>query len=211
LVKLAMSSKYLKTVPLPHQLETVGTVLSTKYIGDMSEMGTGKSLSFLAAFCEILEKDPFAVALVVCPPYLVNNWLAEVAKHTTLKASPHFKEPALDAHIHIIPYTQLAKVEKIFRMATIIGTDEGHYLKNLGAKRTMLFHNFFQQVPAGILRLHDRHPDQEPGPRGLQFPHALGRGSEPPEDHGQLQVLLHVLLPVHHRPGKPRSAPNSRA
>jgi SNF2 family DNA or RNA helicase len=147
LVKLAMSSKYLKTVPLPHQLETVGTVLSTKYIGDFSEMGTGKSLSFLAAFCEILEKDPFAVALVVCPPYLVNNWLAEVAKHTTLKASPHFKEPALDAHIHIIPYTQLAKVEKIFRMATIIGTDEGHYLKNLGAKRTMLFHNFFNKYP----------------------------------------------------------------
>jgi SNF2 family DNA or RNA helicase len=142
-----MSSNFLITSPLPHQLETAGFGIKQKYIGDFSEMGTGKSLSALILITEVLKENPFAVALITCPPHLVNNWLAEVKKHTTLKASPHFKEPDLDAHIHVVPYTQLDKCEKLFSMAHILISDEGHYLKNLDAKRTRNFHNFFYKYP----------------------------------------------------------------
>lgn len=180
-----MSSKFLKTNPLPHQLETAGLVLSKHFIGDFSEMGTGKSLSFLVAFCQILEANPFAVALVVCPPYLVNNWLAEVAKHTTLKASPHFKEPDLDAHIHIVPYTQLSKCEKFFRMATLIGTDEGHYLKNMDAKRTQFFHNFFSKFTPEYFIYMTGTPIKNRIPEVYSFLRLLGEGPNLPKitDH----------------------------
>lgn len=138
-----MFSSLLLTEPLPHQKETVAFWLKTKYIGDFSEMGTGKSLSTLATIAKIIEEDPFATAVITCPPYLVNNWVNEIKKHTIMTYSVSFLKPNLDANIHIVPYTQLDKAEKLFQMATIIATDEGHYLKNLDAKRTMKFHNFF--------------------------------------------------------------------
>lgn len=128
------------TIPLPHQGESISFTIKNKFIGDFSEMGTGKSLSALGVVCALKKK-----ALVVCPPHLVNNWIAEVRKHTELVLATWNNVPVLETEIAIIPYTQLNKCESLFRWADIIIADEAHYLKNMDAKRTMIFHTFFHK------------------------------------------------------------------
>jgi SNF2 family DNA or RNA helicase len=101
-------------------------------------MGTGKSLSALASIIRTKEK-----AVIVCPPFLVENWLNEIKKHTTLKGSPHFLKFDSKADIFIVPYTQLEKSEDVFKNTNFIVADESQYLKNLEAKRTQRFHHLF--------------------------------------------------------------------
>ena len=101
-------------------------------------MGTGKTLSVLAAVDCI--KLP---TVVVCPAFLVSNWMNEVDKHSDLVSSPHFLKWKDGADITIVPYSQIHKAEEIFKRAKIIVTDEQHYLKNLDAKRTQVFHSYF--------------------------------------------------------------------
>jgi len=127
----------LKTQLLPHQVQTVEFLLQKKCIGDFSTMGTGKSLSALASIARTGEK-----AVVVCPPYLVENWKNEVLKHTELSVSNHILRWS-KADITLVPYTQLDKAEDVFRNATFWIADESQYLKNLEAKRTMRFHSLF--------------------------------------------------------------------
>ena len=133
-----MVSSVLKTKLLPHQEQTVSLLLSKKCIGDWSTMGTGKSLSALASIISTKEK-----AVIVCPPFLVENWLNEISKHTTLKGSPHFLKYSPDSDIFVVPYTQLDKSEDIFKNVRFVVADESQYLKNLEAKRTQRFHSFF--------------------------------------------------------------------
>lgn len=128
----------LKTKLLPHQEQTLGLLLSKKCIGDWSTMGTGKSLSALAGICATNKK-----AAVVCPPFLVENWLNEISRHTTLRGSPHFLKYNPDSDIFVIPYTQLSKSDDIFRNIQFLVADESQYLKNLDAKRTQTFHALF--------------------------------------------------------------------
>ena len=128
----------LKTDLLPHQTKTVEFALKTKFYGDFSVMGTGKSLSALATISSLQKK-----AMIVAPPYLVNNWLHEIKKHTSLVGSPHFLKFDPKSDIIVVPYTQIAKAEDIFKNVEIIIADEGQYLKNLEAKRTKDFHELF--------------------------------------------------------------------
>ena len=132
----------LKSKLLPHQEETVSLLLAKKCIGDFSTMGTGKSLSALASIIRTGEK-----AVIVCPPFLTENWLNEISKHTTLKGSPHFLKYSPDPDIFVVPYTQLDKSEDIFRNTRFIVADESQYLKNLDAKRTQKFHSMFYKYP----------------------------------------------------------------
>lgn len=139
----------LKTIPLAHQNKTVEFALRHKFIGDFSQMGTGKSLSALATICRIKKR-----ALIVCPPYLVNNWLHEIHKHTDLVASPHFVKPNPADEVTVISYTQLDKCAELFKAAEVIVADEGHYLKNLHAKRTTKFHSLMlEHLPEYFLYL----------------------------------------------------------
>ena len=132
------SNPYLKSTPLSHQWGTASFILKHKYIGDFSEMGTGKSLSALTAFAEMKRQDPLAVMLVVCPPGLANNWRAEIGKHTIFSVADTFAID--DSDIYIVSYTKLDKAEALFRLATFVVADEAHYLKNMDAKRTRFFH-----------------------------------------------------------------------
>lgn len=125
---------------LPHQEEAVSFHIQKKFSANFSEMGTGKSLVALAVICELGKK-----AAIVCPPHLVNNWLNEVNKHTELVATPHFLKVKEDADVAIIPYSQIAKCEGVFKWADVIVADESHYLKNMNAKRTITFHAFFSK------------------------------------------------------------------
>jgi SNF2 family DNA or RNA helicase len=100
-------------------------------------MGTGKSLSAIASICATGKK-----AVVICPPFLVENWMNEIRKHSNLKASPHFlKWDGSD--VTIVPYTQLDKSEDVFKNCDFWVSDESQYLKNLQAKRTQRFHYLF--------------------------------------------------------------------
>lgn len=128
----------LKTTLLPHQNKTVEFAIKTKFYGDFSVMGSGKSLSALATICKLGKK-----AMIVAPPYLVNNWLHEIKTHTTLKGCPHYKSFDPKSDIHVVPYTKVGQAEDVFKNVEIIIADEGQYLKNLEAKRTMDFHNLF--------------------------------------------------------------------
>jgi len=139
----------LKSKLLPHQEQTVSLLLSKKCIGDFSTMGTGKSLSALAAIIQTKEK-----AVIVCPPFLVENWLNEIKKHTTLRGSPHFLKYSSDSDIFVVPYTQLDKSEDIFKNVRFIVADESQYLKNLEAKRTQRFHSlFYKYTPSYFMAL----------------------------------------------------------
>lgn len=112
-------------------------------------MGTGKSLSALASIVATKEK-----AVVVCPPFLVENWLNEIKKHTNLRGSPHFLKYSSDSDIFVVPYTQLDKSEDIFRNVRFIVADESQYLKNLEAKRTQRFHSlFYKYTPRYFMAL----------------------------------------------------------
>lgn len=139
----------LKSKLLHHQEQTVSLLLSKKCIGDWSTMGTGKSLSALASIIATKEK-----AVIVCPPFLVENWLNEIKKHTTLRGSPHFLKYSADSDIFVVPYTQLDKCEDIFRNVKFIVADESQYLKNLEAKRTQKFHSlFYKYTPLYFMAL----------------------------------------------------------
>lgn len=138
----------LKTKLLDHQLGTKQFVLSKKYIFDLSVPGTGKSLSALAAIIETKLK-----AVVVCPPHLVNNWLQEVSKHTTLKASPHFLKYNSDADVFVVPYTQISKAEEIFKNVKFVVCDEAHYLKSLDSQRTKNTHTMLYKYTPEYLML----------------------------------------------------------
>jgi SNF2 family DNA or RNA helicase len=139
----------LKSNLLPHQNQTVEAVLSKKYLGDWSTMGTGKSLSALASIIAAKKK-----AVIVCPPFLASNWANEVTKHTTLKASHHLLKWDESADVTIVPYTQLEKAEDVFKNVKFIVADESQYLKNLDAKRTMRFHHlFYKYTPEYFMAL----------------------------------------------------------
>jgi len=136
----------LKTELLDHQGQTLKFALSKKYIFDLSLPGTGKSLSSLATICSVKKR-----AVVVCPPHLVNNWLAECSKHTELKASPHFLRFNEDVEVFIVPYTQVAKAGDIFKNVDIVVCDEVHYLKNLDSQRTKNVHTLLYKKPPEYL------------------------------------------------------------
>jgi SNF2 family DNA or RNA helicase len=146
-----LSNPFLISTPLPHQKETAEFILTKKFIGDFSEMGTGKSLSALLAFCHMKTLDTFATMLVVCPPGLVNNWLAEVKKHTTLKACANFNSPDWGADVFILPYTRLKLGLKLFRNATFVVPDEAHLLKNMESQRSSMFHDYVSLYPPEYL------------------------------------------------------------
>lgn len=124
------------------QDEGVSFVLDKKMCGIHDEQGLGKTIQALAAICKIKKK-----ALIVVPPYLVQNWLYEGHTFTTLNVkgwSHKTKEIKDEVDIYVIGYTQLSHAEGLFEWADIIVCDESHYLKNLDSKRTEFFFTYFR-------------------------------------------------------------------
>lgn len=112
---------------LPHQSRYVEVQLEKKALGCFDAPGLGKSLEVLAAICAVGKP-----ALVVCPPHLANNWMAEVTKFTELK---------IGSEIEICPYTMFSKRVTSLKKYGFFALDEGHYCKNLEAKRTQAIHS----------------------------------------------------------------------
>lgn len=116
---------------LPHQKTGVETIVTKKCLGLFDEPGVGKTLQILAAICQVLKEGQRA--LVVCPPFLANTWMTEIATFTHLESGKD---------IDVVPYTMLGKRVESFEKYSFIACDEAHYLKNLDAQRTRKFHSY---------------------------------------------------------------------
>lgn len=116
---------------LPHQVTGKDFLLDKGCSGLFDEPGVGKTLQALSAICEAGLK-----AVVICPPFLANTWMTEVANFTELV-------PGKD--IDIVPYTMLGKRIESFEGYGFVVCDEAHYLKNLDAQRTRKFHSYMMK------------------------------------------------------------------
>ncbi len=105
------------------QKEGLAFALEHPYHINNFEAGLGKTITSLAVAYETKSKT-----LVVCPAFLKNNWLKEIAKFTE----------GLD--ITVTSYSSLHKLNPREKFDTVI-CDECHYLKNHKAKRTEALHD----------------------------------------------------------------------
>lgn len=121
--KLSDVSNY---TPKPHQPEAILKLLKNRYHILADDMGLGKTFEFLA-HCLILNKR----AVICCPAYLKGVWEKEISKVCKFEEDRDL--------FSITSYSKSKDLLQILRShnADIIGFDEGHYLKNMEAKRTI--------------------------------------------------------------------------
>lgn len=117
------------------------------------DCGLGKSRIFI----EIREKLG-GNCLVVCPSYLVNNWVHEIRKWappetviTAIQKGSQIYE-LVDTDYAIISYDLSQKAEHFFEWADLVAFDEAHALKSQKAKRTQYIHRVVYEN--SIKRLH---------------------------------------------------------
>lgn len=131
----------------PHQVEGVDFIRSTPYciLGDA--MGLGKTLQAIEAV-----KREGQQILVVCPAMLRGTWADEIEKFSTLKSIVVTK-PIKDINVlastevFIVGYSFLNKAKELFKRCAIVIADEVHFLKNVEAGRTQLFHELMISHP----------------------------------------------------------------
>lgn len=119
---------------LPHQEIGVSTIVEKKCFGLFDKPGAGKTLQILAAMCRVLKDGQ--KALVICPPFLANTWMTEIAS---------FTEMEVGKDIDLVPYTMLGKRIESFEAYGFVAADEAHYLKSLDAQRTRKFHTYMMK------------------------------------------------------------------
>ena len=148
----------LNNKPMKHQIVGISFALKHHYSLNCDEMGLGKTFQALAVAAASGLRT-----LVVAPAFLRLNWEKEVLDHlngcrvAVLSSAGNINKiveelPNLD--MVIISYSQLASSIKLFQWASFIIGDEAHYLKNLEAKRTTLFHNYVRRFkPERLLLL----------------------------------------------------------
>jgi SNF2 family DNA or RNA helicase len=128
----------IKTTLFKHQREVVELVKNKVYYALLWACGTGKTLAVLAILDERKRRFPKYKTLVVCPATLVENWLDEVSKHTTLVAIPvtgtrkkRFVALERPADIYIINYEGLRCIpdELVSKRFDLVAFDESQSLK----------------------------------------------------------------------------------
>jgi SWI/SNF-related matrix-associated actin-dependent regulator 1 of chromatin subfamily A len=130
----------------PFQREGVEYALKHHYSINACEMGLGKTVQAIATGCKA-----GGYILVICPAYLINNWINEFNKFCG-KGSGF-------AGYSIFSYEQFTKLiasgEKgsWLEEADIAVFDEAHYLKNMNAKRTKAAHKFVKECKPEYLLL----------------------------------------------------------
>ena len=123
---------------LDFQAEAHKDIMTKKYVILAHEMGLGKSVTSLSVACSIGKPT-----LIICPAYLRRKWEKDDVST--------FVE---GGEIEILSYTELVKgLDKLKKYDTVI-IDEGHYIKNLKAKRTIACHSYiFKNKPECIMVL----------------------------------------------------------
>jgi SWI/SNF-related matrix-associated actin-dependent regulator 1 of chromatin subfamily A len=115
------------------QAEGVDFAVKAKYSINAYEMGLGKSPTAIAAAVKVGAKK----ILVVCPAFLIPNWINEIAKFTGERASGDLSS---QDPFHVVSYTSIKRAVSNFSQYDFVICDEVHYAKNLDAKRTILLH-----------------------------------------------------------------------
>lgn len=96
--------------------------------------------------------------LVLCPSYLVLNWVKEIRKwsglSTEITAIQKGKDiyDLCDTDYAVVSYDLAQKAENFFDWADMVIIDEGHNLKSMDAKRTQFVHKVIYEY--SIPRLH---------------------------------------------------------
>lgn len=127
----------------PHQKKSLFFKIQNSRSLDLSEMGTGKTVTALALIA--YEKKP---ALILCPAYLRDNWLAETEKFfpgrfraaVIRRMADLITHPNLD--VLIASYEALPFLKGEFARRPTVIVDEAHYLCNLKANRTRYFQSY---------------------------------------------------------------------
>lgn len=139
--------------PLPHQVSAITFLLKHHYAINGDEMGLGKTFDSISVSCAV-----DGLTVVVSPAFLKYNWQADYEKFTEgtkivviNKASDVPK--ALKADVAILNYERMKICEPLFEKAVLVIADEAHYLKNLEAKRTAMFHTYINKYKPERLHL----------------------------------------------------------
>lgn len=125
------------------QKKTIQFCIRNKYAIMASEMGAGKTGCALGVWEEVGGR-----LLVVCPSYLIFNWIDEIRKWlgekiiiTAITEGKHLYD-LIDTDICIVSYDIAARpqAECLYEWATMVVADECHALKEISAKRSEAFH-----------------------------------------------------------------------
>lgn len=138
---------------MPHQQETVDYVLANDYVIANLGVGVGKTLA-VQHLCSVHGLK----TLVICPAYLIDNWVNEIKKFTPHLIISVFKKGkdiyrVWDADMVITSYELSLKAEHLFQWAEIVAYDEAHYLKGMESRRTDESHRlvYENEVPKLVL------------------------------------------------------------
>jgi len=142
--------------PHPFQLSGAKFAWLHHYCIIADDMGLGKTLQALMVALASGHKT-----LVVCPAFLRLNWYFEIEKFTRMfydvcliEKKVEFEEWRANRDIAIISYSMVPEAGELFEWAECIIADEAHYLKNLEATRTQLFHkHVYENYPKRLMLL----------------------------------------------------------
>lgn len=124
-----------------YQKDIVEFSLRNPYCIIALEMGMGKSPIFIS----LKDRLPNERFLVVCPSFLMFNWVKEINKFLDGQKITVFKKHKevyypFDSDFVITSYDIAIQHECLFEWATVIGFDEATAIKNMNAKRTEAIH-----------------------------------------------------------------------
>ena len=130
---------------LPHQERVIEYANKFEYFIMNVAPGGGKSLITLHLADQMKMK-----LLVVLPTYLIENWKTEIAKFFDNKIVTVIRKEGqiydlFDTDICLATYEKAEHFEKLFEWADFVAFEEGHYLKNMAAKRTQACHKLLYE------------------------------------------------------------------
>lgn len=161
----------LKTKLKDFQVETTSWMKKQelKHDGGMllNEAGLGKSICLLALIIDELKKEKTKKTLIICPAGVIDNWINEINKHTTLHKIKYVKYHGQNRRekkwntsqvVYITSYSVIAKefdeiqfhkdslFEKIKFDRIIL--DEAHYIRNpyTHASKSILYLSNIQRI-----------------------------------------------------------------
>ena len=134
------------TTPYNYQLEGSDFLFLRNYAVLGFGQGLGKTLTTLV----LAEKAKSKTILILCPAFLKNNWENEFKVHTDerdillCKTKADFSK-IRNHNVVIMNYEQVKYLPLDYSF-DLVAVDEVQYLKNLKAKRTVLFHAYVKNT-----------------------------------------------------------------
>lgn len=131
----------------PHQIPVVDYAIKNPYFICSVGVGGGKGV-----ITPYLQDKLGCKMLVICPSYLISNWVDKINqyyngdKRVTVVRHKNDVYDLWDTDICLASYEWVKDYKPLFRWADFVVAEEGHYLKNLLANRTMQFHKMLYET-----------------------------------------------------------------